>query len=123
MLTSMFLHGGWLHLGLNILFLWVFGGRVVDSMDHSRSWSSTSFVESLRLCTGDHEPWIDSTDGGGKWRDFGSAWLLFPASSIGQHARSILSRICPDRGVRACPDFSRALVCRSNRERNLICTK
>lgn len=34
--TSMFLHGGWLHLGLNMLFLWVFGGRVEDSMGHSR---------------------------------------------------------------------------------------
>jgi membrane associated rhomboid family serine protease len=35
-LTSMFLHGGWLHLGLNMLFLWVFGGRVEESMGHSR---------------------------------------------------------------------------------------
>jgi membrane associated rhomboid family serine protease len=35
-LTSMFLHGGWLHLGLNMLFLWVFGGKVEDSMGHSR---------------------------------------------------------------------------------------
>ena len=24
-LTSMFMHGGWLHLGLNMLFLWIFG--------------------------------------------------------------------------------------------------
>ena len=29
-LTSMFLHGGWLHLGLNMLFLWVFGGKVEE---------------------------------------------------------------------------------------------
>jgi membrane associated rhomboid family serine protease len=36
LLTSMFLHGGWLHLGLNMLFLWVFGGKVEDSMGHSR---------------------------------------------------------------------------------------
>ena len=35
-LTSMFLHGGWLHLGLNMLFLWVFGAKVEDSMGHSR---------------------------------------------------------------------------------------
>jgi membrane associated rhomboid family serine protease len=35
-LTSMFLHGSWLHLGLNMLFLWVFGGKVEDSMGHSR---------------------------------------------------------------------------------------
>jgi membrane associated rhomboid family serine protease len=35
-LTSMFLHGGWLHLALNMLFLWVFGGKVEESMGHSR---------------------------------------------------------------------------------------
>ena len=35
-LTSMFLHGGWLHVGLNMLFLWVFGGKVEDSMGHAR---------------------------------------------------------------------------------------
>ena len=28
MFTSMFLHGGWLHLLGNMLFLWVFGGAV-----------------------------------------------------------------------------------------------
>ncbi|MGD1097486.1 MAG: rhomboid family intramembrane serine protease [Bryobacteraceae bacterium] len=30
LLTSMFLHGGWLHLGGNMLFLWVFGRNVED---------------------------------------------------------------------------------------------
>jgi len=28
--TSMFLHGGWLHLGGNMLFLWVFGRNLED---------------------------------------------------------------------------------------------
>lgn len=32
LLTSMFLHGGWLHLGSNMLFLWVFGNNVEDHM-------------------------------------------------------------------------------------------
>jgi len=35
LLTSMFLHGGWLHLLGNMLFLWVFGGSVEDRMGHS----------------------------------------------------------------------------------------
>lgn len=35
-ITSMFLHGGWTHLLGNLLFLWVFGNKVENSMGHSR---------------------------------------------------------------------------------------
>jgi membrane associated rhomboid family serine protease len=35
-LTSMFLHGGWMHLLGNALFLWVFGNNVEDSMGRGR---------------------------------------------------------------------------------------
>ncbi|HEB66853.1 MAG TPA: rhomboid family intramembrane serine protease [Gammaproteobacteria bacterium] len=31
-----FLHGGWLHLIGNMLFLWVFGDNIEDSMGHAR---------------------------------------------------------------------------------------
>lgn len=34
--TSMFLHGGWLHLGGNMLFLWVFGAGVEERLGHGR---------------------------------------------------------------------------------------
>jgi membrane associated rhomboid family serine protease len=34
--TSMFLHGGWLHLIFNMLFLWIFGNNVEDSVGHFR---------------------------------------------------------------------------------------
>src|SRR5206468_6112220 len=34
--TSMFSHGGLLHLGGNMLFLWIFGNNVEDSMGHVR---------------------------------------------------------------------------------------
>lgn len=34
--TSMFLHGGWMHLIGNMLYLWVFGNNVEDSMGHVR---------------------------------------------------------------------------------------
>jgi membrane associated rhomboid family serine protease len=30
--TSMFLHGGWLHIIFNMLFLWIFGNNVEDTM-------------------------------------------------------------------------------------------
>lgn len=35
-ITSMFMHGGWLHIIGNMLFLWVFGNNVEDSMGKLR---------------------------------------------------------------------------------------
>lgn len=35
-LTSMFLHGGWLHLIGNMLYLWIFGDNIEDRMGHAR---------------------------------------------------------------------------------------
>jgi len=35
-LSSMFLHGGWMHLIGNMWFLWIFGDNVEDSMGHVR---------------------------------------------------------------------------------------
>jgi len=32
--SSQFLHGGWLHLGGNMLFLWIFGNNVEDCLGH-----------------------------------------------------------------------------------------
>jgi membrane associated rhomboid family serine protease len=34
--TSMFMHGSWRHLLGNLLFLWVFGNNIEDSMGHVR---------------------------------------------------------------------------------------
>lgn len=34
--TSMFLHGGWMHLIGNMLYLWVFGNNIEDAMGHIR---------------------------------------------------------------------------------------
>jgi len=36
LLTSMFLHGGWLHLIGNMLYLWIFGNNIEDVMGHKR---------------------------------------------------------------------------------------
>jgi len=33
-LTSMFLHGGWWHIIMNMWFLWIFGRNVEDAMGH-----------------------------------------------------------------------------------------
>jgi membrane associated rhomboid family serine protease len=35
-LTSMFLHGGWMHLGGNMLYLWIFGDNLEKVMGHFR---------------------------------------------------------------------------------------
>ena len=44
MFTSMFMHGGWMHLIGNMLYLWIFGDNVEDSMGHGR------FVVFYLLC-------------------------------------------------------------------------
>ena len=44
LVTSMFLHGGFLHLAGNMLYLWIFGNNVEDAMGHSR------FVAFYLLC-------------------------------------------------------------------------
>lgn len=36
LVTSMFLHGGWMHLIGNMLYLWIFGNNVEDVMGHVR---------------------------------------------------------------------------------------
>jgi len=35
-LSSMFLHGGWMHMLGNMLYLWIFGNNVEDAMGHGR---------------------------------------------------------------------------------------
>jgi membrane associated rhomboid family serine protease len=36
LVTSLFLHGGWVHLLGNMLYLWIFGNNVEDAMGHGR---------------------------------------------------------------------------------------
>jgi membrane associated rhomboid family serine protease len=43
-ITSMFLHGSWMHLLGNMWFLWIFGNNIEDSMGHGR------FVVFYLLC-------------------------------------------------------------------------
>ena len=44
MVSSMFIHGGWFHLGGNMLYLWIFGVTVEDSM------SRRGFIVFYLLC-------------------------------------------------------------------------
>ncbi|HEX4947727.1 MAG TPA: rhomboid family intramembrane serine protease [Blastocatellia bacterium] len=43
-LTAMFMHGGWLHLGGNMLYLWIFGDNVEDH------WGSVKFLLFYLVC-------------------------------------------------------------------------
>lgn len=36
LVTSTFLHGGWLHLASNMLYLWIFGNNIEDVLGHFR---------------------------------------------------------------------------------------
>jgi len=36
LITSMFLHGGWMHLLGNMLYLWIFGNNIEDVMGHAK---------------------------------------------------------------------------------------
>jgi len=36
LITSMFLHGGWMHLIGNMLYLWVFGNNIEDVIGHAK---------------------------------------------------------------------------------------
>jgi len=36
LVTSMFLHGGLMHIGGNMLYLWIFGNNIEDALGHAR---------------------------------------------------------------------------------------
>ncbi|MEO0868124.1 MAG: rhomboid family intramembrane serine protease, partial [Cyanobacteria bacterium J06642_11] len=36
LISSQFLHGGWFHLGGNMLYLWIFGNNIEDQLGHTR---------------------------------------------------------------------------------------
>lgn len=44
LITSQFLHGGWLHLGGNLLFLWIFGDNLEEE------WGHLPFLAFYLLC-------------------------------------------------------------------------
>ena len=49
LLSSMFLHGGWLHLGGNLLFLYIFGDNIEDELGHLRY---LGFYIACGICAG-----------------------------------------------------------------------
>ena len=71
-LTSMFVHGGLLHVGGNMLYLWIFGKSVEDSMGHGR-FLVFYLVCGLAAAAAQYiqDPGLDRADGGRERRRLG----------------------------------------------------
>jgi membrane associated rhomboid family serine protease len=85
-ITSMFLHGGIMHLVGNMLFLWVFGRRVEDACGSWRflvyyllTGSTASLITAL---TGPNDPIPGIGASGAIFGVMGAYFVLFPAGRI-----------------------------------------
>ena len=84
--TSMFMHGGWLHLGGNMLYLWIFGDNVEDRLGHGAfamlyfiSGLAATFAQ-LMFNTGSSVPNLGAS--GAIAGVLGSYILLFPNGRV-----------------------------------------
>ena len=85
LLTSLFLHGGIMHLAGNMLFLWIFGDNMEDRMGHlpylgstlPRAWPRGLRRSSARPSRGAHGRRV-----GGDRGVMGGYLLLFPAARV-----------------------------------------
>ena len=86
LLSSMFMHGGWLHLGGNMLFLWIFGdnvehraGRLLDLV----AYLAAGLVGSLAQILSDPTSQIPSLGASGAISGVLGAYLvLFPRNRV-----------------------------------------
>jgi rhomboid family protein len=84
--TSMFMHGGWLHLGGNMLYLWIFGDNVEDRLGHATftifyllCGIAATFAQ-LLVNPGSHVPNLGAS--GAIAGVLGSYLLLFPQGRV-----------------------------------------
>ncbi len=85
-LTSLFLHGGWMHLLGNMLFLWIYGDNVEDAMGHARYLAfylvcgvAAVFVQAL---SNPHSPYPIIGASGAISGVLGAYLLLFPRARV-----------------------------------------
>ena len=85
-ITSMFLHGGWLHLFGNMIFLWVFGDNVEDAMGHVRY---AAFYVVVGLAAGAAHIFVNQNDiipaigaSGAVAGVLGAYLLLYPRATV-----------------------------------------
>jgi membrane associated rhomboid family serine protease len=84
--TSMFMHAGWLHLGGNMLYLWIFGDNVEDRFGHLKflifyllCGLAATFAQ-LAFSLGSHVPNLGAS--GAIAGVLGSYILLFPQGRV-----------------------------------------
>jgi hypothetical protein len=84
--TSIFLHGGWLHLIGNMLYLWIFGDNVEDKMGHGRFflfYIMCGLGASLLHCYVNPASPVPTIGASGAIAGvLGSYFLLFPKSKV-----------------------------------------
>jgi len=86
LLSAIFLHGGWLHLAGNMLFLWVFGDNIEDTLGHG---SFLLFYVLCGLAASAVQVWVDPNSAipivgasGAIAGVLGAYLMLFPSGNI-----------------------------------------
>jgi membrane associated rhomboid family serine protease len=86
LLTSQFLHAGYLHLGANMLFLWIFGDNVEDRLGHARFLrfylvcGAAAAAAQILMSPGSTIPMVGAS--GAIAGVLGAYFLLFPTARI-----------------------------------------
>ncbi len=85
-LTSMFMHGGLLHLGGNMLYLWIFGNNVEDRLGHLRflvfylAGGVLATLSHVAVSQGSALPLVGAS--GAVAAVLGAYWRLFPRARV-----------------------------------------
>ncbi len=86
LITSMFLHGGWMHLIGNMLYLWIFGNNIEDVMGHGRFvifYGLCGIVAALSHATIDPQSVIPMVGASGAISGIlGAYLLLYPRAKV-----------------------------------------
>jgi membrane associated rhomboid family serine protease len=97
LLTSMFMHGGWLHLGGNMLFLWIFGDNVEHRIGHLwylLFYVATGIVASLAQVYINPDSVIPTLGASGAISGVLGAYLiLFPTNRVTVFAFRFLTQV------------------------------
>ncbi|GJL50465.1 rhomboid family intramembrane serine protease [Candidatus Nitrospira salsa] len=86
LLSSMFLHGGWMHLIGNMLYLWIFGDNIEDVMGHGKFivfYLSCGILAALSHAMVDPESVVPMVGASGAISGvLGAYLLLFPRAHV-----------------------------------------